>query len=85
MMLADATEASARTLEDPSPGKLKNVIKKMVDTIVADGQLDECDINLKELDLISKAFHRVLLGIYHRRIDYPGFQFEVRKGRNGKG
>ena len=84
MMLADAVEASARTLEDPSPGKLKNVIKKIMDNIVADGQLDECEINLKELDLIAKAFHRVLLGIYHRRIDYPGFQFEVRRSKNGK-
>jgi len=84
LMLADAVEASARTLEDPSPGKLKNVIKKMVDTIIADGQLDECDINLKELDRMSHAFLRVLLGIYHRRVSYPGFDFEAKKPKNGK-
>ena len=84
MMLADAVEASARTLEDPSPGKLKNLIKKVVDLILADGQLDECEINLKELDLICRAFHRVLLGVYHRRIDYPGYEFEVKKSKNGK-
>lgn len=84
MMLADAVEASARTLHDPSPGKLKNVIKKMFDTIVADGQFDECDITMRELDQIASAFHRVLIGVYHRRIDYPGFQFEVRKGKEGK-
>ncbi|MBI2838696.1 MAG: HDIG domain-containing protein [Acidobacteria bacterium] len=84
MMLADAVEASARTLQDPSPGKLKNVIKKMLDTIVADGQFDECDINLRELDQVARAFLRVLIGVYHRRIDYPGFQFEVRKGKEGK-
>lgn len=82
MMLADAVEASARTLHEPSAGKLKNVIKKIVDAIIADGQLDECDITMREIDLVSKAFHRVLIGIYHRRIDYPGFQFEVRKPRD---
>ena len=84
IMLADAVEAAARTLEDPSPGKLKNLIKKIVDTIVADGQLDECEMNLKELNLMSAAFLRVLIGIYHRRIDYPGFEFEAKKIKNGK-
>jgi hypothetical protein len=76
IMIADATEAASRTLEDPSPARLKGVIRQIIDYIFLDGQLDECDLTLRDLEKISQAFLRVLMGIYHHRVNYPGFDFE---------
>lgn len=75
IMIADGVEAAARTLEDPSPARLKGVIRQIIDRIFLDGQLDECDLTLRDLEKISQTFLRVLMGMYHHRIDYPGFDF----------
>jgi putative nucleotidyltransferase with HDIG domain len=76
IMIADGVEAAARTLEDPSSARLKGVIRKIIDYIFLDGQLDECDLTLRDLEKISQGFLRVLMGMYHHRVDYPGFDFE---------
>jgi putative nucleotidyltransferase with HDIG domain len=78
IMIADGVEAASRTLEDPSPARLKGVIRQIIDYIFLDGQLDECDLTLRDLEKISQAFLRVLMGIHHHRVDYPGFDFEKR-------
>ncbi len=78
IMVADAVEAASRTLEDPSPARLKGVIRQIIDYIFLDGQLDECDLTLRDLEGISQSFLRVLMGIYHHRVSYPGFDFEKR-------
>ena len=78
IMIADAVEAASRTLEDPSPARLKGVIRQIIDYIFLDGQLDECDLTLRDLEGISQSFLRVLMGIYHHRVSYPGFDFEKR-------
>ncbi len=83
-MLADAIEAAARTLDEPSPGRLGELIHKVSGTIVLDGQFDECDLTFADLERIEEAFLRSLTGMYHHRVDYPGFEFG--RGRaNGKG
>jgi membrane-associated HD superfamily phosphohydrolase len=69
-MLADAIEASSRTLSDPSPAKVQGLVQKMINKIFASGQLDESHLTLKDLHLIAKSFTRVLTGIYHRRVEY---------------
>lgn len=71
IMLADAIEASARTLDDPTPARISNLIDKITKNIFLDGQLDECEITLKDLIEIKKRFEHVLTGIFHRRIPYP--------------
>lgn len=71
VMLADAVEASSRTLEDPTPARISNLIDKIVKNIFLDGQLDECEITLKDLSEIKRKFEYVLTGIFHRRIPYP--------------
>ena len=76
IMIADGVEAAARTLEDPSSARLQGVIRQIKDYIFLDGQLDECDLTLRDLEKISESFHRVLMGMYHHRLDYPGFDFE---------
>lgn len=71
IMMADAVEAACRVLEEPSPSRIKNLVKKIIQDIFLDGQLDECELTLKDLNLIIESFTRTLLGIYHHRVDYP--------------
>jgi len=73
MMLADSCEAAARSLARPDPQNIRLIVVKIVDAIITDGQLDECDLTLKELTTIREAIISALTAIYHARIDYPGF------------
>jgi len=76
IMLADAVEAAARTLNDHSQEKLLELIQKIVASTTEDGQLSECDITLAEIDRIAFSFLETLSSVYHARITYPGFEFE---------
>lgn len=73
MMLADSCEAAARSLSRPDPENIRAIVVKIVEAIISDGQLDECDVTLKELTTIREAMISALTAIYHARIDYPGF------------
>jgi membrane-associated HD superfamily phosphohydrolase len=79
LLLADAVEAAARTLESPTPGKVQTMIDKIFNNALEDDQLDDCDLTLSELDKVASAFLWVLTHMYHQRIDYPGFDFNRRK------
>ncbi len=70
-MLADSIEAAARTLDEPTPARLQNIVRNVIQRKFLDGQLDECQLTLKDLTKVEAAFVRILLGIYHQRIDYP--------------
>jgi membrane-associated HD superfamily phosphohydrolase len=69
-MLADSIEAAARTLDEPTPARLQNIVRNVIQRKFLDGQLDECQLTLKDLTKVEAAFVRILLGIYHQRIDY---------------
>lgn len=71
IMLADSIEAASRSLDEPTPMRLQNIVKNIIQRKFMDGQLDECNLTLKDLSIIEEAFIRVLIGIYHQRIDYP--------------
>jgi putative nucleotidyltransferase with HDIG domain len=73
MMIADSCEAAARSLSHPNPENIRAIVTKIVDAIISDGQLDECNLSLKELTTIREAIITSLTAIYHARIDYPGF------------
>ena len=73
MMLADSCEAAARSLARPDPENINTIVSKIFDAIVSDGQLDECDLSLRELTRIRESITASLVAIYHTRIDYPGF------------
>src|SRR5919199_828681 len=73
MMLADSCEAAARSLARPDPENIRTIVNKIFDAIVSDGQLDECDLSLRELTKIRETITASLTAIYHARIDYPGF------------
>jgi len=70
-MLADTVEASTKAIEDPSPKKLEEKIDEVIKNRFMEGELDECDITLKDLTLIKKSFLKILIGIHHQRIKYP--------------
>jgi putative nucleotidyltransferase with HDIG domain len=76
MMMADSVEAASRTLTNPTPAQIQGMIDRLADAIVADNQFDECDITLREVRLVKESFFKILSGIYHRRIDYPGYDFK---------
>jgi cyclic-di-AMP phosphodiesterase PgpH len=71
MMLADSVEAAIRSLPNPSKEELRGMIQKVVADIVNEGQLDECDLTLRDLEIIRAVFASVLEGIHHPRIQYP--------------
>ena len=71
IMLADAVEAASRTLADPTPARIQGMVQKLINNIFIDGQLNECDLTLKDLNLIAKSFNRILAGSFHQRVDYP--------------
>jgi putative nucleotidyltransferase with HDIG domain len=75
IMIADSVEAAARTVQEPTPPKLRNMIDMIIARIRDDGQLDECDITLREMRVVAESFVRTLMGIHHHRITYPGFDF----------
>ena len=77
MMMADSVEAASRTLSDPSPAQTRAMVERLIDAIVRDNQFDECDITLKEVALVRESFCKVLHGVFHHRIDYPGYDFKL--------
>jgi cyclic-di-AMP phosphodiesterase PgpH len=85
LLLADAVEAAARTLDNPTPGKIRNMVERIVSDALADGQLDHSELTFKELEKISSAFLWVLTNMYHSRIDYPGFDFNRRQPKRDPG
>ncbi|RIL11480.1 MAG: hypothetical protein DCC75_02240 [Proteobacteria bacterium] len=70
LMLADGIEAAARTLSEPSFDRIQGMVQKMINKVFASGELNECDLTLKDLHIIAKCFTRILSGIYHQRIAY---------------
>ena len=59
-------------MTDPTPARLKGLVQKMINHLFADGQLDECNLTLKDLNAIAKAFIQVLTSMYYTRPKYPG-------------
>jgi putative nucleotidyltransferase with HDIG domain len=72
VMLADTIEASARALPQPTPEKLKHHVQSMIAQKLRDGELDECDLTLRDLGTVEDGFLHVLRGVLHHRIAYPG-------------
>ncbi|MDR2945334.1 MAG: HDIG domain-containing protein [Candidatus Adiutrix sp.] len=72
VMLADICEAATRSLSEPTPVKIKNMVRQLVNQIFNDGQLDDCDLQTKEISEVINTFTTILIGIYHHRVAYPG-------------
>jgi hypothetical protein len=76
VMLADAVEATSRTLKEPNPSKIKGMVKKIIQGKFMDSELDESDLTLQELNKIADSFVPILTGMLHHRIDYPDREME---------
>ncbi|MDL2275553.1 HDIG domain-containing protein [Desulfosarcina sp. OttesenSCG-928-G10] len=70
VMLADVVEAASRTLENPTPARIQGLVRNLMNKIFSDGQLDHCELTLKDLNLIAQSFNKILTGIHHHRIEY---------------
>ena len=71
IMLADSVEAAVRSISEPTKGKIEEMVNNIIKDKLYSGQLDNCDLTLKDLEKIRKCFLKALLGIYHQRIEYP--------------
>lgn len=69
--IADSVEAAVRSLSQPTPVLIETLVKKIVSDRLQDGQLNECDLTLKELDTVAHTLCETLKGIFHSRIEYP--------------
>jgi putative nucleotidyltransferase with HDIG domain len=69
--IADSVEAAVRSLSNPTPEKIESIVKNIIADRLRDGQFDECDITIKELNIVAKTLCETLQGIFHSRIEYP--------------
>ncbi|NBC65478.1 MAG: HDIG domain-containing protein [Bacteroidetes bacterium] len=80
LMLADSVEAACRSMKEPSYNKLENRIHQVVDNHIHDGQLSNCPLTFRQIQIIKDSFLSILKGVYHSRIEYP----EDEKQKKGK-
>jgi len=71
VMLADSVEAAVRASTPGSPGEMERMVRKITNDRLVSGELDECDLTLRDLSAIRAAFIDVLQGVYHPRVQYP--------------
>ena len=71
LMFADSVEAAVRSLSEPTQENIKEMIEKIVNDKISDGQLKNSPISFKDVEVIKESFSKTLKGIYHERIEYP--------------
>lgn len=76
ILMADAVEAASRVLIDPTPQRVAALVERIINHCFIDGQLDECELTLKDIREIKIFFVYLLASMYHRRINYPGFEIK---------
>ncbi len=82
--LADAIEALSRTMEEPTPSRLEEMVREVVRKKFMEGELDESNLTLRDLERITQSFVRVLNAIFHTRINYPKDESSTKKSSKGK-
>src|SRR3989304_5935632 len=80
-MLADSAEAVARSDPDHSPERIDALVDEVIAERVSEGQLDECDLTLRDLKTIAGSFKATLRGVYHPRLEYPAPSAAERRAR----
>ncbi len=74
LMLADAVESASRTLVDPTPARIERLVEDIAMKKLLDGQFDECEITLLQLNCIRDSLVKSLTSVYHARVKYPNQQ-----------
>lgn len=80
--IADSVEAAVRSLRKPTVLQVETMIEKIIKSRLDDHQFDECDLTIKELDIIARTLKETVMGIFHSRIEYPE---DVRKPKKEEG
>lgn len=85
IMLADACEAAVRSISKPTVNRIESTVRKIIRERLQDGQLDDCNLTLKDLNIIGDVYIRLLSSMFHNRIEYPEAlkELERRKNKNG--
>jgi hypothetical protein len=87
-MLADGVEASVRSLASRDEAAIRAMVDRIISERMDDGQFDECDLTLRNIETIKEAFVEQLLGMYHQRVAYPQskiVELEARRAAAGGG
>lgn len=71
VMLSDACESACRAMNDPAASRIETLVHDLAMRRLTDGQFDDCDLTMRELEMIERALVKALLGIYHGRLAYP--------------
>jgi cyclic-di-AMP phosphodiesterase PgpH len=71
LMLADSVESASKVLQEPTPEKIRDLVDRIVDTKIKQGQLDDAPLTMSDIARMKEQFTSVLTGMYHHRIDYP--------------
>ncbi len=85
VMLADVVEAACRSLTEPTPARIKGLVNKLINNIFIDGQLDECELTLKDLHYIARHFNQILATVHHKRVEYPTLPAGDGRGKTDAG
>lgn len=85
VMLADSVEAAVRSMQNRTHGRVEGQVRKILKDKLLDGQLDECDLTFKDLEIIAEAFLQVLSGIFHSRVEYPDLSKEMERRKSKRG
>ena len=72
ILLADSVEAATKALTDKSQDKIKERIDKVIDAKIADGQLDDCPLTIRDIGVVKRQFFKTINAYYHKRDEYPG-------------
>lgn len=84
LILADTVEAASRSMKEPSYTKLENLINRLVDDHISEGQLSNCPLTFRQIQNIKESFLTILVGVYHSRIEYPDDEKEKGKEKETK-
>jgi cyclic-di-AMP phosphodiesterase PgpH len=71
LMLADSVESASKVLQEPTPERIRALVDRIVDGKIAEAQLDQAPLTMRDISLIKEQFTAVLTGMYHHRLDYP--------------
>ncbi|MDR7433118.1 MAG: HDIG domain-containing protein [Armatimonadota bacterium] len=85
VMLADGVEAAARSVQNPTPERIRELVRRIVHERLEDGQLDECDLTFRDLERITQVFTRLLVSMFHPRLEYPEASLEAHRRRRQRG
>lgn len=85
IMIADACEAAVRSLSKPNANRIEALIRKIIRERLNDGQLDECNLTLRDLTKIGDVYTRILSSMFHSRIEYPESITEIERKNKQNG